>query len=77
MRVAIPIRGLGLGGCGAEQVERALRSLSGVVEAYVNRANEVAYITLDLGRVSATALPQCVEATGFRVEPPETWRLIR
>lgn len=65
-RVAVPIIGLSLGGCGAEVVERALRARPGVLEVYVNRATEVAYITYDAARITTLGLCRAIEATGLR-----------
>lgn len=60
--MAVPIVGLSMGGCGAEQVERALRSAPGVLEAYVNRATETAYVQYDAERVGLVALRRRIEA---------------
>lgn len=73
-RVAVPIEGLSLGGCGAELLERVLRSVPGVLESYVNRATESAYVTYDTARTDGAALRRGVERAGFRAGPPGTWR---
>lgn len=76
-RVAIPIGGFSLGGCGAEQIERALRSLSGVADVYVNRANEVAYVTFNADEVESAALCRSIQSAGFRTGSAETWWSLR
>ena len=76
-QVAIPIGGLSLGGCGAEQIERALRARSGVTDVYVNRANDVAYVTFNAVEVEPTAFLQSIETAGFRGGLAETWQLLR
>lgn len=70
-RVAVPIIGLSLGGCGADEVERALRGRPGVLDVYVNRANDVAYIRYDAATIDAAGLCQAIEATGLRAGPPQ------
>ncbi len=72
--VAIPIIGLSLGGCGAEQAERALRSEPGVLYAYVNRATEMAYVRYDPDRIGHRGLRRRIEALDLRTEAPRTWR---
>lgn len=70
----VPIIGLNLGGCGAEQVERALRSSPGVLYAYVNRSTETAYVRYDAERSSPAALRRGIEAFGLRAGSAKTWR---
>lgn len=72
--VSIPVFGLDLGGCGAEQVERSLLSAPGVLEAYANRATETAYVRYDPDRIGLAALRGMIEAAGYRAGPPGTWR---
>ena len=73
-RLAVPIFGLSLGACGADQLERRLQSEPGVRAAYVNRANDTAYITYDPAHVTAARLCSAIEAAGLRTGAPETWR---
>lgn len=68
-RVSIPIIGLGCGGGGAFQVERALARLGGVEAVYVNPANETAYVDYDPSAVSPDALLEEVRRTGYRPGP--------
>ena len=77
VQVAVPIFGLSLGGCGAEEVERSVRSLPGVSDVYVNRANDVAYITYESSRVSPSELRCQVEVVGLRVGTSDSWRVLR
>ncbi len=72
--VAIPVIGLSLGGCGAEQVEHSLRSMPGVLHAYVNRVNETAYVRYDPDRIGHLGLRRGIEALGARAGSPKTWR---
>jgi len=72
--VAIPLFGLELGGCGAEQAERALRSVPGVLYVYANRATEMAYVRYDAEQTGPATLRRAVEAAGLRAGPPTTWR---
>lgn len=72
--VSIPIIGLDLGGCGADQVERALRSEPGVLYVYVNRSTEMAYVKYDPERTGPATLRRGIEATGLRADYPKTWR---
>ena len=70
----MPIIGLSLGGCGADQAERALRSEAGVLYAYVNRSSETAYVRYDAERTGPAALRRGIEAVGLRTGSPKTWR---
>lgn len=72
--VAIPVIGLSLGGCGAEQVEHSLRSVPGVLHVYVNRATETAYVRYDPDRIGHQGLRRGIEALGVRAGSPKTWR---
>lgn len=72
--VSIPVIGLDLGGCGADQLERALRSETGVLYAYVNRATEMAYVRYDAERTGPATLRRGIEAAGLRAGSPKTWR---
>jgi Cu+-exporting ATPase len=71
--VAIPVIGLSLGGCGAGQVERALRPEPGVLYVYVNRATETAYVRYDPDRIGHQRLRRGIEALGLRAGSPRTW----
>ena len=77
LRVAVPVFGLGLGGCGVEQLERALRAEPGVIEVYVNPATETAYVTYDPAQSQPGGLRRALEGAGLRAGAPETWRWFR
>lgn len=66
VKVALPVIGLSLGGCGALTLERAMCALDGVVEAYVNPATETAYVTFDPDRIAEEAIRQTIRAHGYR-----------
>ena len=76
-RVGAPIFGLSLGGCGAEEVERSLRSVPGVLNVYVNPATDRAYITYVGAYVTAADLRRSIERVGLRAGSPETWLELR
>ena len=68
-RVTFPIYGLGCGGDGALDVERALQGVSGVHRAYVNRLTEMAYVQLDPDTVCADRLTATVHDLGLEAGP--------
>jgi cation transport ATPase len=68
-RVTFPIFGLGCGGDGALDVERALQRVPGVRRAYVNRLTEMAYVRLDPARVRADQLAAKVRDLGLEAGP--------
>jgi P-type Cu+ transporter len=68
--VTLEIFGLACAGDGAPTIERALRSLRGVVHAYVNLATETAYVEYDAAMVSPDDLVAVVERVGFRAGAP-------
>lgn len=72
-RVVAPILGLSLGGCGAQQLERSLRSLPGVFDVYVNPASEAAYVTYDTARIARADLQRAIEVAGYRTVDPAAW----
>ena len=74
VRVAVPILGLGLGGCGAGDLERLLRDEPGVRDVYVNAGTETAYVTYDPTRTDPGGLHRALEAAGLRAGAPESWR---
>lgn len=73
LRVVVPIYGLSLGGCGAQVLERRLRATPGVVEAYVNPATEMVYVTFDPVRTAPGGLLETIAAAGYRAGSPEVW----
>lgn len=73
VRVAVPIYGLGFGGCGARQLERLVRQEPGVRGVYVNPATETAYVTYDPARVERGGLSRAFAAAGYRTGTPEVW----
>lgn len=77
VRVAVPVLGLSLGGCGAVEVERSVRALPGVSDVYVNRANDVAYITYESSRISPSELRRRIEVVGLRAGSMDSWRVLR
>jgi len=72
-RVGVPIFGLGMGGCGAETVEHALRRVPGVQSISVNPATEMAYITYDAIQTDLDELRRAIEAAGVQAGARETW----
>jgi len=51
------------------RVEKALRSVDGVLDVSVNLASESAHVTLAQGGIDTAALEHAVEALGFRASP--------
>ena len=68
--IRIPAYGLGCGGSGATEVERELASMDGVLYAYVNPANDTAYIDYDPSEVDPWTLARAVERAGYRPGRP-------
>lgn len=73
VRVAVPVLGLGLGGCGARQLEQLVRKEPGVREVYVNPGTETAYITYDPTRTEPGGLRRALAEAGLRTGAPESW----
>ena len=69
-RVIIGISGLGYGGAGVDDVERALSQTAGVLRVHVNAATEMAYVEYEPATVSPDDLTTAIRASGFEVEPP-------
>lgn len=69
-RMTIPIYNLGCGGGETRLVERALRSVSGVTEVYVNPATEMAYVEYDPAHADSTQLFTALERAGFGQPTP-------
>lgn len=63
--IMLPIRDLDCPGSDAVLVERALRQVTGVINAYVNPANEVAYVEYDPARTGVAKLITAIERSGF------------
>jgi Cu+-exporting ATPase len=68
--MTLSIRGLSCGGGGALTVERALEKVSGVGQAYVNPATEMAYIEYDADLTGTQHLIAAVERLGFGAGEP-------
>jgi len=66
VKVALPVIGLSLGGCGALTLERAICRLDGVAEAYVNPATETAYVTFDPDPVTEDAIRRTIRTLGYK-----------
>ena len=65
-RFSVSILGLGCGGGGALQLERALARLHGVETVYVNPATESAHIEYDEQEVAVDALLEEMKRAGYR-----------
>ena len=52
-QIRVPIRDLGCGAAEPIRLERALRSIEGVLTAYVNPATDIAYVVGDPAVVDA------------------------
>lgn len=68
VRMESPVTGLACGGGGALVVERMLRRIPGVATAYVNRANETAYLDLDPSRCDPADVRRRLAAAGYLPE---------
>ncbi|MFN3512974.1 MAG: heavy metal translocating P-type ATPase [Phenylobacterium sp.] len=66
--IALKIRGMTCAGCVA-RVERALRSVPGVLSAEVSLASETAQVTVLEGVVDVATLSAAVAAAGYGAEP--------
>ena len=64
-RVDISVTGLLCAGGAALSLERSLKRRGGVVDAYVNPATSIAYVSYDDQKVSATELAAIVREHGF------------
>lgn len=64
-RVTLAVHGLGCGGGGALDIERALAATPGVNRAYVNPLTEMAYIDFDPSVCGPDALVRAVQRAGF------------
>ena len=63
--VTLPIYNLSCGGGGSLTLERVLVRTPGVVDAYVNPATEMAYITYDPDRCNPEQLGAAIKRAGF------------
>lgn len=68
VRIESPVTGLACGGGGALVVERMLRRIPGVATAYVNPANDTAYLDLDPSRCDAEDVRRQLAAAGYLPE---------
>ena len=68
--VRLSVYGLGCGGSGATEIERALASTEGVLRAYVNPATDTAYVEYDPSEADPWTLVRAVERAGYRAGRP-------
>lgn len=65
VRIESPVTGLACGGGGALVVERVLRRVPGVAAAYVNPANDTAYVDMDPSRCDPEDVRRRLAAAGY------------
>ena len=68
-RITLPIYNLGCGGGGSLSIEGALTRASGVTEAYINPATEMAYIVYDHTLTNREQLANVIDRLGFGPPP--------
>ena len=68
VRIESPVTGLACRGGGALVVERVLRRIPGVAAAYVNPANDTAYVDNDPSRCDPGDVRQRLAAAGYLTE---------
>lgn len=64
-RTEVPVTGLACGGGGARTVERVLGEVEGVASAYVNTANETAYVAFDPARCTKRHIRERLAGAGY------------
>ena len=69
-RITMPIYGLACGGGSALTIERALQRVTGVQNAYVSPATEMAYVAYNSALCNADQLNEAVEHAGFHAGVP-------
>lgn len=69
-RLRIPVVGLPCAAGDRLPVERALMRVPGVVEAYLNPADESAYLTIDETRFRLQSAVEAIERLGAEVAAP-------
>ena len=65
-KIELTVTGMSCAGCAAN-VERALKGLGGVIEAYVNLATAKATVVFDPGRVTRSDLVRAIRNAGYGV----------
>lgn len=61
----VPLQSLGCGSTGRPVIERGLRELPGVIEAWVNPMTEMAYVEFDPAQCCEEDVSAAVRATGY------------
>lgn len=75
VKVALPVFGLSCGGGGSLLIERVIKELSGVVDAYVNPATERAYVEYDPKAVRPEQIAEAIRKAGYKTSlPPRVLR---
>jgi copper chaperone CopZ len=69
-RVTLPITDLSGGGGDPLSIERALLTVEGVRNAYVNPAMEMAYVEYDPSRCNPEQLTAAIAHIGYHAGPP-------
>ncbi len=64
-QIRVPIRDLGCGAAEPIRLERALRSIEGVLTAYVNPATDTAYVVGDPAVVDGRTVVRVIAQAGF------------
>lgn len=70
VRITLPVEGLGCGGGGALQIERAIAHMRGIRRAYVNPATVMAYLEYEPEGFDLKRVFTVVEQLGFRLGSP-------
>jgi cation transport ATPase len=64
-RITLPIYNLGCGGGGSLSIEGALTRVTGVADAYVNPATEMAYIVYDAAQATPEQFAATIDRLGY------------
>ena len=68
--MALPVFGLSCGGGGSLLIERVIKELPGVVDAYVNPATEKAYVEYDPEAVQPEQIAEAIRKVGYKTSLP-------
>jgi len=73
-RVTLPLYNLGCGGGEALAIERAIATLPGVTQVYINPLTEMAYVVYDPALLGHEHLRAAVDRLGYGAPPPVAQR---
>lgn len=69
-RISLPVFDLSCGGGGSRLVERVVKKVPGVLEIYVNPANETAYVDYDPATATPEQIADAIRRAGYQTSLP-------